>query len=121
MGRAGHEKALFIYIFPIIEGQEFYQIPLVALVVWDLFQHVLYPGSWWVTSAVLQVLMSEYTIIARYSLFSSCKALGAYERAWLEDVLVREKKGKDGKISNIPEELKALMPSNWQPLAVNSK
>lgn len=56
-----------------------------------------------------------------YSLFSSCKALGVDERSWLEDVLVRVKKGKDGKISNTPEELKALLPANWQPLAVNSK
>lgn len=56
-----------------------------------------------------------------YSLFSSCKALGIDERTWLEDVLVRVKKGKDGKISNTPEELKALLPANWQPLAVNSK
>ena len=56
-----------------------------------------------------------------YSLFSSRKALGVDERAWLEDILVRVKKGKDGKISNTPEGLKALMPSYRQPLAVNSK
>ena len=37
-----------------------------------------------------------------YSLFSSRKALGVDERAWLEDVLVRVKKGKDGKVSNTP-------------------
>ena len=56
-----------------------------------------------------------------YSLFSSRKALGVNERAWPEDVLVRVKKGKDGKVSNTPEELKVPLPSNWQPLAVNSK
>lgn len=37
-----------------------------------------------------------------YSLFSSRKALGVDERAWPEDVLVRVKKGKDGKVSNTP-------------------
>lgn len=56
-----------------------------------------------------------------YSLFSSRKALGVDERAWLEDVIVRMKKGKDGKVSKTPEELKVPLPSNWQPLAVNSK
>ena len=45
LGRVGHEKPLFIYIFPI-ERQEFCQIPLVALAVWDLSQHVIHPGSW---------------------------------------------------------------------------
>ena len=43
MGQVGHEKDLFISIFPI-ERQEFRQIPLVTLVVWDLSQHVLHPG-----------------------------------------------------------------------------
>lgn len=98
---------------------------MVALVVWDLFQHVLYPCSW----VNVGSLAGAYDRIYDYctmpqcicSLFSSCKALGVDERAWLEDVLVREKKGKDGIISNIPEELKALLSSNWQPLAVNSK
>lgn len=33
-----------------------------------------------------------------YSLFSSHKALGIDERAWLEDVIVRVRKGKDGKV-----------------------
>ena len=42
-GRVGHEKDLFISIFPI-ERQEFRQIPLVALVVRDLSQHVLHSG-----------------------------------------------------------------------------
>lgn len=56
-----------------------------------------------------------------YSLFSSCKAFGIDERAWLEDVLVCVKKGRDGKISNTPEELNALLPSNWQPLSATSK
>ena len=56
-----------------------------------------------------------------YSLFSSRKALGVDERAWLEDVIVRVRKGKDGKVSKTPEELKVPLPSNWQPLAVNSK
>lgn len=56
-----------------------------------------------------------------YSLFSSRKALDVDERAWPEDVLVRVKKGKDGKVSKTPEELKVPLPSNWQPLAVNSK
>lgn len=37
-----------------------------------------------------------------YSLFSSRKALGVDERAWLEDVIVRVRKGKDGKVSNTP-------------------
>lgn len=37
-----------------------------------------------------------------YSLFSSRKALGVDERAWLEDVIVRVRKGKDGKASNTP-------------------
>ena len=36
------------------------------------------------------------------SLFSSRKALGVDERAWLEDVIVRVRKGKDGKVSNTP-------------------
>ena len=56
-----------------------------------------------------------------YSLFSSRKALGVDERAWLEDVIVRVRKGKDGKASKTPEELKVPLPSNRQPLAVNSK
>lgn len=38
-----------------------------------------------------------------YSLFSSRKALGVDERAWLEDVIVRVRKGKDGKASKTPE------------------
>lgn len=42
-GRVGHENDLFISIFPI-ERQEFRQIHLVELVVWDLSQHVLHPG-----------------------------------------------------------------------------
>ena len=37
------------------------------------------------------------------------------------NILVRMKKGKDGKVSKTPEELKVPLPSNWQPLAVNSK
>lgn len=51
-----------------------------------------------------------------YSLFSSCKSLGIDERTWLEDILVRIKKGCDGKVSNSPEELRTLLPCNWQPL-----
>ncbi|MFR8803217.1 MAG: hypothetical protein ACLVGR_01825 [Anaerovoracaceae bacterium] len=47
--------------------------------------------------------------------------MGVDERAWLEDVIVRVRKGKDGKVSKTPEELKVPLPSNWQPLAVNSK
>lgn len=43
--RVGHEKDLLIYFFSVV-GQEFCQFPLVALVVWDLSQHVLHPGSW---------------------------------------------------------------------------
>ena len=41
LGQVGHEKDLFISIFPI-EMQEFRQIPLVVLVVWDLSQNVLH-------------------------------------------------------------------------------
>lgn len=44
LGQVGHEKDLFIFIFPI-ERQEFRQIPLVAFVVWNLSQHVHHPGS----------------------------------------------------------------------------
>lgn len=43
LGQVGHEMDLFISIFPI-ERKEFRQIPLVALVVWDLSQHVLHSG-----------------------------------------------------------------------------
>ena len=34
------------HLFFSVVGQEFCQFPLVALVVWDLSQHVLHPGSW---------------------------------------------------------------------------
>ena len=37
------QLGIYIYIFPIVRP-EFRQIPLVALVVWDLSQHVLHPG-----------------------------------------------------------------------------
>lgn len=34
---------------------------------------------------------------------------------------IEAKEGKDEKTSNTPKELKALLPANWQPLAVNSR
>lgn len=45
---------------------ELCQIPLVALVVWNLSQHVLYPGPRGNVGSFAQVLMSEYAIAARY-------------------------------------------------------
>lgn len=47
-----------------------------------------------------------------YSLFSSRKALGVDERAWLEDVIVRVRKGKDGKVSNTPVYCLVMCPKS---------
>ena len=45
-----------------------------------------------------------------WSLFSSCKAHEIDVRTWLEDILKRIPTEKD---------INLLLPSNWQPLAVN--
>ena len=47
-----------------------------------------------------------------YSLFSSCKAHDIDVRIWLEDILKRIPTEKD---------INLLLPSNWQPLAVNGR
>ena len=47
-----------------------------------------------------------------YSLFSSCKAHDIDVRSWLEDTLKRLPSEKN---------ISLLLPSNWQPLAVNSR
>lgn len=47
-----------------------------------------------------------------YPLFSSRKALGLDERARLEDVLVRVRKGKDGKVSNTPVHCLVVCPKS---------
>ena len=88
--RVGHEKVLFIHVFPII-WQEFRKIPAIALVVRDFSQDILHPGP----------RVDTGGLAGAYERIYDCRAIGGCVIAAEQVVLPAQGQRPDGILDEV--------------------